>query len=57
MPEPSCACDLYYGFHRWNCEATPIWAATMRALDFNPWTHLSRQLAALAFTPIHINTG
>lgn len=24
--------------HRWNCDLTPVWAQTIRALNVNPWT-------------------
>ena len=36
-----CDCPLT-PYHRWNCHLTPIWAQTMRDLDCNPWTVLSR---------------
>lgn len=28
--------------HRWNCRMTPIWAQTIRDLDTNPWTVITR---------------
>lgn len=30
-----CPMDPY---HRWNCNLTPLFAQTIRALDCNPWT-------------------
>jgi hypothetical protein len=42
---PPCDCpDTSFGRnpHRWNCDQTPIWAQTIRDLDTNPWTVVTR---------------
>ena len=46
-----CDCPLS-PFHRWNCESTPVWAQTIRALDCNPWLVFQKPINPIYQDPL-----